>query len=242
MTIIKIKKILIFIFFSFFLPSSALAGNLLLRNFGHSSFLIKGDKQSILINPFKAIGCASDLKEPKDIKADFILSSSKLPDEGYNPNNKLMFVDPGIYKFDDILLNGITIPHDRVGGRRFGMATVWSWEQNNLKIVHMGGAAGEMDINSQIILSHPDILFISIGGGLKSYNGREASEVVKNLKPSVVIPVHFVRGKKNIDDCDFSNADLFLENMQDFKVKYLGKSFKINSKRIDKNTIYIFKD
>jgi len=27
--------------------------------------------------------------------------------------------------------------------------------------------------------------------------------------------------------------------MQDFKVKYLGKSFQINSKRIDKNTIFI---
>ena len=84
--------------------------------------------------------------------------------------------------------------------------------------------------------------FISKGGGFKSYNGSEASDVVKSLKPSIVIPVHFVRGKNIIDGCDFSNADLFLKNMKDFKVKYLGKSFEINSKRIDKNTIYIFKD
>ena len=106
----------------------------------------------------------------------------------------------------------------------------------------MGGAAGEIDKNSQIILSHPDILFISIGGGFKSYDGREASEVVKILKPKIVIPVHFIRGEKIRDDCDFSNADLFLENMKDFKVKFLDKSFQINSKRIDKNTIYFFKD
>ena len=77
---------------------------------------------------------------------------------------------------------------------------------------------------------------------MKSYNGSEASEIVKTLKPSIVIPVHFVKGQKISSNCDFSNADLFLENMQDFKVKYLGKSFEINSKRIDKNTIYIFKD
>ena len=106
----------------------------------------------------------------------------------------------------------------------------------------MAGAAGEMDINSQIILSRPDILFISIGGGIKSYNGSEAADVVKILKPSIVIPVHFVKGRNKSDNCDFSNAELFLENMQDFKVKYLGKSYQINSKRIDKNTIYIFKD
>lgn len=242
MSINKIKKFFLFILFLFLIPSSAMAGDLLLKSLGHGSFLIKGREKSVLINPFKAIGCASDLNEPKGINADFILASSKLADEGYNPNDQLMFVEPGVYKFEDILLNGIEVPHDRVGGRRFGMATVWSWEQNNLKIVHMGGAAGEMDINSQIILSRPDILFISIGGGFKSYNGSEASNIVNKLKPSIVVPVHFMRGKNISDNCDFSNADFFLENMQDFKVKYLGKSFEINSKRIDKNTIYIFKD
>ncbi len=242
MSIIKIKKFFLFILFLFLIPSSAMAGDLLLKSLGHGSFLIKGREKSVLINPFKAIGCASNLNEPKGINADFILASSKLADEGYNPNDQLMFVEPGVYKFDDILLNGIEVPHDRVGGRRFGMATVWSWEQNNLKIVHMGGAAGEMDKNSQIILSRPDILFISIGGGLKSYNGSEASDIVKILKPAIVVPVHFARGKNISDNCDFSKADFFLENMQDFKVKYLGKSFEINSKRIDKNTIYIFKD
>ena len=242
MSINKIKKFFLFILFLFLIPSSAMAGDLLLKSLGHGSFLIKGREKSVLINPFKAIGCASDLNEPKGINADFILASSKLADEGYNPNNQLMFVEPGVYKFEDILLNGIEVPHDRVGGRRFGMATVWSWEQNNLKIVHMGGAAGEMDINNQIILSRPDILFISIGGGFKSYNGSEASNIVKTLKPSIVVPVHFMRGKNISDNCDFSNGDFFLENMTDFKVKYLGKSFEINSKRIDKNTIYIFKD
>ena len=239
---IKLKKFFLFLIFLFLMPSSAIAGNLLLKNYGHGSFLIKGGGKSILLNPFKAVGCASGLIEPKRVNADLILASSKLADEGYNPNNKLMFVNPGAYQFKDILLNGIEVPHDRVGGRRLGMATVWSWEQNNLKIVHMGGAAGELDFNSQIILSRPDILFISIGGGIKSYDGSEASDIVKILNPHIVIPVHFVRGENILDDCDFSDAGLFLENMQNYKVKYLGESFEVNSKKIDKDTIYIFKD
>ena len=242
MNIIKFKKFFLFILFVFLIPSSAMAGDLFLKSLGHGSFLIKGEEKSILLNPFKATGCANELNEPIGLNQDFILASSKLADEGYNPSDKLMFAEPGVYNYEDIILNGVGIPHDRVGGRRLGMATVWSWEQNNLKIVHMGGAAGEIDMNSQIILSRPDILFISIGGGFKSYNGSEASDVVKILKPSIVIPVHFDRGKNISDDCDFSNEDLFLENMQDFKVKYIGRSFKINSKRIDKNTIYIFRN
>ena len=159
MNIIKLKKFFLILFVSL-IPASAMAGDLLLKSLGHSSFLIKGRGKSVLLNPFKAVGCASGLNEPKGENADFILATSKLADEGYNPNDELMFVEPGVYKFKDILLNGVEVPHDRVGGRRLGMATVWSWEQNNLKIVHMGGAAGEIDIKSQIILSRPDILFI----------------------------------------------------------------------------------
>ena len=237
----KTKNIFFLILFSFFLPtSSVLANGILVKSLGHSSFLINSSEKSILLNPFKAVGCASNLMEPKEANVDFILASSRLPDEGYNPNDQLMFVEPGIYKFEDILLNGIAVPHDRLEGRRFGMATVWSWEQNNLKIVHMGGAAGEIDINSQIILNRPDILFISIGGGIKSYNGSEASKIVKILKPNLVIPVHYIRGDKTNKDCEFSNADLFIDSLKDFKVKYVGKEFKIKPKRIDQNTIYIF--
>ena len=226
MSINKIKKFFLFILFLFLIPSSAIAGDLLLKSLGHGSFLIKGREKSVLINPFKAIGCASDLNEPKGINADFILASSKLADEGYNPNDQLMFVEPGVYKFEDILLNGIEVPHDRVGGRRFGMATVWSWEQNNLKIVHMGGAAGEMDINSQIILSRPDILFISIGGGFKSYNGSEASDIVKILKPSIVVPVHFMRGKILVIIVIFLMLTFFLKICKISKSNILVKALK----------------
>ena len=42
-----------------FFASSSLAGGVSIRSFGHSSLLIKGDGKSVLLNPFKAVGCAS---------------------------------------------------------------------------------------------------------------------------------------------------------------------------------------
>ena len=74
MTIIKIKRIILFILFTFLMPSSALAGNLVLKSFGHSSFLIKGEGKSVLINPFKSGVCTSGLSEPKSVKVDFIFN------------------------------------------------------------------------------------------------------------------------------------------------------------------------
>ena len=237
----KLKRLLFLILF-LLIPSHVNAEELILKSFGHSQFLIKGNDKSILINPFKAVGCASQFRESLNIEKDLILASSRLADEGYNPNNDLMFFEPGTYEYDNLIFNGISVPHDRLNGRRYGNATVWTWNQSNFKIVHMGGAAGDITFEDQIIINRPDILFISIGGGIKSYSGKEALNIVEILNPKIIVPVHFLNTKKNIDDCDFSNEDKFLENMSQYKVKYIGKELKLNSKKYLDKIVYIFKN
>ena len=237
----KLKRLLSLILF-LLVPSNINAEELLLKSFGHSQFLIKGQGKSILINPFKAVGCASQFRESLNIEKDLILASSRLADEGYNPNNDLMFFEPGTYEYDNLIFNGISVPHDRLNGRRYGNATVWTWNQSNFKIVHMGGAAGDITFEDQIIINRPDILFISIGGGIKSYSGKEALNIVEILNPKIIVPVHFLNTKKNIDDCDFSNEDKFLENISQYKVKYIGKELKLNSKKYIDKIVYIFKN
>ena len=237
----KLKRLLFLILF-LLIPSHVNAEELILKSFGHSQFLIKGNDKSILINPFKAVGCASQFQESLNIEKDLILASSRLADEGYNPNNDLMFFEPGTYEYDDLIFNGISVPHDRLNGRRYGNATVWTWNQSNFKIVHMGGAAGDITFEDQIIINRPDILFISIGGGIKSYSGKEALNIVEILNPKIIVPVHFLNTKKNIDNCDFSNEDKFLENISQYKVKYIGKELKLNSKKYIDKIVYIFKN
>ncbi len=237
----KLKRLLFWILF-LLIPSHVNSEELILKSFGHSQFLIKGNDKSILINPFKAVGCASQFRESLNIEKDLILASSRLADEGYNPNNDLMFFEPGTYEYDNLIFNGISVPHDRLNGRRYGNATVWTWNQSNFKIVHMGGAAGDITFEDQIIINRPDILFISIGGGIKSYSGKEALNIVEILNPKIIVPVHFLNTKKNIDDCDFSNEDKFLENISQYKVKYIGKELKLNSKKYIDKIVYIFKN
>ena len=235
----KLQRLLFLILF-LLLPSNANSEELILKSFGHSQFLIKGQGKSILINPFKAVGCASQLRESQNIEKDFILASSRLADEGYNANNDLMFVKPGTYEFKNLIFNGISIPHDRFNGRRYGNATVWTWNQSDFKIVHMGGAAGDITFEDQILINRPDILFISIGGGVKSYSGEEAFNIIKKLNPKIIVPVHFLKNKKSILDCDFSNEDEFIKNISQYTVKYIGKELKLNSKKFQEKIIYIF--
>ena len=219
--------------------SPMLADGLEIRNFGHSSILIKGKKQSVLLNPFRAVGCASDLVE-KDISADIILASSLLPDEGAKTYKGLFLVKPGSYRIKGLSFEGVSSPHDRVGGRRFGMSTLWRWKQNGLTFAHLGGAVSPLTIQDRLLIGNPDILFIAVGGGVKVYDAQEAANVVEVLKPKIVIPVQYQQKDKNkIPSCDQQGVEPFLEAMKDYKVRKVGRKHTLKKQIPQEKSIYL---
>ncbi len=206
-----------------FVPSTSWAQqkSVSIKSYGHSALLIKSDSNTVLINPFKAVGCASKLKEPK-IEANVILASSILPDEGAKVAKGTFLVQPGSYRINGLQLEGFSIPHDRIGGRRFGKATIWRWTQGGLKFAHLGGSAAPLTSEAKVLLGRPDILIIGVGGGAKVYNGKEAAEIAKSLIPKVIIPVQYVVGAIP-ENCDQQGIAPFLEAMSGTKVMQ-GKS------------------
>ena len=239
----SMNSILFRVFFTlpvFVLSTSPLmAGNLEIRNFGHSSILIRGKDQSVLLNPFRAVGCASGLVE-QNISADIILASSLLPDEGAKTSKGLFIVKPGSYRIKGLSFEGFSSPHDRLGGRRFGMSTLWRWKQNGLTFAHLGGAASSLTIQDRILLGNPDVLFIAVGGGAKVYDAKEAANVVAVLQPKIVIPVQYQRkGKNKIPSCDQQGVEPFLEAMKDYKVRKVGKRHILKKQIPSENSIYL---
>ena len=221
--------------------SPSLADRLEIKNFGHSSILIKGKEQSVLLNPFRAVGCASGLVE-KNISADIILASSLLPDEGAKTAKGLFMVNPGSYRINGLSFEGFSSPHDRVGGRRFGMSTLWRWKQNGFTFAHLGGAASPLTMKERLLIGKPDVLFIAVGGGAKVYDAQEAANVVQLLKPKIVIPVQYQRKAKNkIPNCDQQGVEAFVELMKDYKVRKVGKKYTLKN-RIPKNKFIYLMD
>ena len=62
-------------------PAHADGGGVTISSYGHSALLIQGGGATVLVNPFKAVGCAAGLAEPR-VSANVILASSRLLDEG----------------------------------------------------------------------------------------------------------------------------------------------------------------
>ena len=231
----------LFLALPFFLApaSPMLADKLEIRNFGHSSILITGQDQSVLLNPFRPVGCASGLVE-QNISADIILASSLLPDEGAKTAKGLFMVKPGSYRINGLTFEGFSSPHDRVGGRRFGMSTLWRWKQGGLTFAHLGGAASLLTLEERLLIGNPDVLFIAVGGGAKVYDAQEAAKVVEVLKPKIVIPVQYKRkGIGQTPNCDQEGVEPFLELMQDYKVRKVGKRYILKKQILKNQSIYL---
>jgi len=210
-----------------------------ITSYGHSALLVQGGGSSVLLNPFKAVGCAAGLTPPRPA-ATVILASSRLADEGAGGGGSRFLVSPGSYRINGLAIEGIAAPHDRVGGRRFGQATIWRWKQGGLEIAHLGGTAAELLPADRVLLGRPDVLIIGVGGGAKVYDGAEAAAVVKGLAPRRVIPVQYVSGKTP-KDCDQGSIEPFLQAMAGTPVKRGGRSISLPAKLSDGTQILVLR-
>ncbi len=201
-------------------------GGVNISSYGQRALLIQGGGRSVLLNPYKAVGCAAGLPEPR-VNAGVILANSELADEGARGIASGRFlVAPGSYKMAGLNLEGFASPHDRIEGRRFGNATIWRWQQGGLSFAHVGATAGPISGADRVLLGRPDVLIIGVGGGSKIYDGPEAAAVVKQLNPKRVIPVQYVNGDAPAN-CDQEGVQPFLEAMGGSTVVNPGRSINL---------------
>ncbi|MEN9766795.1 MBL fold metallo-hydrolase [Vulcanococcus sp.] len=222
------------------LPLAASANTgVTITSYGHSALLIQGGGASVLLNPFKAVGCAAGLAEPR-VSANVILASSLLLDEGAPVASGRLLSKPGSYRLAGLSIEGISAPHDRFGGRRFGQATLWRWKQGGLVFAHLGGTAAKLTPEDRVLLGKPDVLILGVGGGAKVYDGAEAAAVVRELSPKRVIPVQYVSGTSP-KSCDQSSVEPFLEAMKGTSVKRVGRVLSLPSKLNDSTQIDVMR-
>ncbi len=201
---------------------------------GHTCFLFAGNGLKVLVNPFLPLGCTAGYKMPTSA-ADLVLISSFLLDEGAIEEvvgNPQIITKPGDYKVEGVKFQGISTPHDREGGRRFGQNVAWRWNQGGVTILHLGGAAAPISLEEKILMGSPDVLLIPVGGGPKAYNPTEAKKAIDVLKPRMVIPTQYLTNAADKESCDLVGVDEFLALTKEIEVKKLNTS-SISIKRSD---------
>jgi L-ascorbate metabolism protein UlaG (beta-lactamase superfamily) len=204
--------------------AKAQAGSVTIQYLGHTCFLFTGDGRTILVNPFRPIGCTAGYRAPL-VAADLVMISSRLLDEGAVeglPGNPSVLAEPGVYDYPGMQVQGVTTPHDDLDGKRFGTNIVWRWQQGGVNIVHMGGAAAPITVEQQILLGRPDVLLLPVGGGPKAFTPEEAQAAIQTLNPKLVIPTQYRTQAADEATCDILPIDNFLNLMQGMPIAPTG--------------------
>ena len=158
--------------------------------FGQSCFRIEAKEGSVLIDPFsKEIG----LKPPK-IKDDIVLVSHGHDDhnniEEINPEAFLINT-PGEYEKKGIAIRGISSYHDKVEGKERGLNTIYIMKAEDMTICHLGDLGQEKLTENQVDeIGDIDILLVPVGGNY-TINYKEAIEVIGQIEPKIIIPMHY---------------------------------------------------
>jgi len=163
--------------------------------FGQSFFEITTDteKQKGVKIYFDPYGNHIGLKPPQDLSATVVMISHQHPDH----NNIQLFKDPGIvldtageYSVRGIDIKGILTFHDVSKGQERGTNLVFIMESEGIRLAHLGDLGHLLDESQMGEIGVVDILLIPVGGN-HSINGKEATKIIKQLEPKIIIPMHY---------------------------------------------------
>jgi len=167
-----------------------------IRWFGQSFFevIINTDVEKGVKIYFDPYGNNIGLTPPKNLEADVVLVSHQHSDH----NNLSLFKKVGLlvetageYSVKGLDIKGILAFHDNVSGEERGPNIIFSVESEGIKLIHLGDLGHLLsEAQTQRIGAPPDILMIPVGGRY-SINGKEATRIVKQLEPKIVIPMHY---------------------------------------------------
>jgi L-ascorbate metabolism protein UlaG (beta-lactamase superfamily) len=219
-------------------PKSAPSG-LQIQWLGHSCFLFTSPEGRLLVDPFRPGGCTAGYRKPS-VDTDLVLLSSRLLDEGaldVVKGNPRVLYQPGVYTVDKFSkLQGIRTLHDRREGKQFGENVAWRWQQGGLDIVHLGGIASEPNDEAKILIGKPDILFVPVGGGLKSFDAQMAHTMIESLQPHLVIPTYYKTTAADAE-CTIDSVDPFLKLFGNGVVQTLkGSTITLQAGSLPKET------
>jgi L-ascorbate metabolism protein UlaG (beta-lactamase superfamily) len=190
---------------------------------GHACFLINSkDGLRVITDPY-AVGGGINYS-PIEENADVVVVS-----HGHDDHSNVSAVQGkpevvkgnGIKTVKGIQFKGIAAYHDASQGKQRGPNTVFCFTIDDIKLCHLGDLGHVLSPEQVSEIGAIDILFVPVGGFF-TIDESAASRVCDQLKPKVVIPMHFktpkcaypiagvedfLKGKKNVRRVEGSEAE-----------------------------------
>ncbi len=175
---------------------------------GHGCFRLRGKNAAVVTDPYPpSIG----LRLPKQ-DADLLTISHEHENHSYAQavrDGAYEIKGPGEYEVAGVSVVGFPTFHDSKKGADRGRNTVYLIEIDDVRICHLGDLGHGLADEDAEIVSGVDVLLVPVGGRT-AINAAGAAEVVRQLEPRFVVPMHYaVPGLKK----DLDGVERFLKEM-----------------------------
>jgi L-ascorbate metabolism protein UlaG (beta-lactamase superfamily) len=158
---------------------------------GHSCFQLRGKHVTLVTDPFSPQQ-GSSLRLGK-INASIVTISHNHPGHNYAAGiggNPRIVRGPGEYEISDVLITGVASYHDEKHGREYGRNTIYVIHIDELVICHLGDLGHTLQEEQLEEVADADVLLIPIGGQ-HTINATQAAEIISQVEPRIVIPMHY---------------------------------------------------
>lgn len=158
--------------------------------FGQSCFRLKSKNAQIICDPFDP--ATTGLKKPK-LSGDVVTVSHTHPDHNATEiveGDPIIFWGPGEYEVKGARIKGIGSFHDNKEGKERGINTIFTYYLDGVTVCHLGDLGHQLSSTHLEQLGSIDILLVPVGG-VYTIDASDAVEVIGQLEPKIVIPMHY---------------------------------------------------
>ena len=189
-------------------PACDIFGRMDINWLGHSCFRLRGKQAAIITDPFPPDLGYTLGKPTADIVTISHQHHSHSYDKGIDGEPKIIN-GPGEYEIKGVLIIGIATFHDANGGKEKGKNTVYLIEIDGITVCHLGDLGHVLTTEQVEEIDDVDVLLLPVGGGA-TINASTAAEVLRQIEPRVVIPMHY---KTPVLKRELGPVDSFLKEM-----------------------------
>lgn len=200
---------------------------------GQACFKIQGREVTIITDPYdKQVG----LTLPR-LSGDIVTVSHSHFDHNNTKavsGQPFIINTPGEYEIKRVFIQGIPSVHDDKEGAERGNNIIFLFEFEEVKIAHLGDLGNTLSDEQLDKLEGVDILLIPVGG-VYTIDGKKAAEVVSQIEPRIVIPMHYkIPGLK----VNLQTADKFCDEMgvkkngEDNKLRITKKDLPVEETKV----------
>jgi len=156
---------------------------------GHSCFRLKGSHAVVITDPYPP-SLGYSLGKPT---ARIVTVSHQHPGHSYVQGiggEPKPVTKPGEYEISGILIIGVAAFHDGEGGGKRGKNTVYLMEVDEVSVCHLGDLGHVLTAEQVEEIGNVDVLLLPVGG-VSTLNAPMATEVIRQIEPKAVVPMHY---------------------------------------------------